>query len=110
MNIRDIPVPEIYKSSSDFRFFMRWFELALNQLKYDTENFLDLYDPLRCKSDLLWLLAWTMGFKYDDRNGLTVAYNRLVLLYFMSMSRLKGSKDGGTLAAEVNLARSSTLN
>lgn len=109
MNIRDIPVPEIYKSSSDFRFFMRWFELALNQLKYDTENFLDLYDPLRCKSDLLWMLAWTMGFKYDDRKGLTVAYNRLVLLYFMSMIRLKGSKDGVTLAAEVNLAQFNVL-
>ena len=109
MNIRDIPVPDIYKSSSDFRFFMRWFESALSQLKYDTDNFLDLYDPLRCKSELLWLLAWTMGFKYDDRDGLNVAYNRLVLLYFMSMIRLKGSKDGVTLAAEVNLAQFNVL-
>lgn len=109
MDIGKIAVPEIYKSSADFRFFLRWFELALDKLKYDTENFLDLYDPLRCKSELLWLLAWTMGFKYDDREGLNVAYNRLVLLYFMSMIRLKGSKDGVTLAAEVNLAQFNVL-
>lgn len=105
MNILDISVPEIYKTSSDFRFFLKWFATSLEKIKYDTDCFLDLYDPLRCRSELLWLLAWTMGFKYDDRNGLSVAYNRLILLYFMSMIRLKGSKDGVTLAAEVNLAQ-----
>lgn len=109
MELLNIPVPEIYKSSEDFRFFLKWFSLALAKTKYDTERFLDLYDPLRCKSELLWLLAWTMGFKYDDRDGLNVAYNRLILLYFMSMIRLKGSKDGVTLAAEVNLAQFNVL-
>lgn len=44
-----------------------------------------------------------MGFKYDDR--LSTAYNRLVLLYFMSMIYNRGSKDGVTLSAEVNLAQ-----
>ena len=109
METLEVPVPEIYKSSADFRFFLRWFAYSLDVLKYDTESFLDLYDPLRCKSELLWLLAWTMGFKYDDREGLNVAYNRLILMYFMSMIRLKGSKDGVTLAAEVNLAQFNVL-
>ena len=103
MKFSDISVPEVYKSSSDFRFFLKWFEAALTKYKYEHENFLDLYDPLRCPDNLLWCLADTMGFKYDDR--LPVAYNRLVLLYFMSMIRLKGSKDGVTLAAELNLAQ-----
>lgn len=107
MIISDISVPEIYKSSSDFRFFMKWFELALSQIQYDTENIPDLYDPQRCKSELLWMLADTMGFKYDDR--LPTAFNRLVLLYFMSMIRNKGSKNGITLAAEVNLAQFNLL-
>lgn len=107
MRISDISVPEVYKSSADFRFFMKWFELALSQIQYDTENIPDLYDPQRCKSDLLWMLADTMGFKYDDR--LPTAYNRLVLLYFMSMIRNKGSKNGITLAAEVNLAQFNIL-
>lgn len=103
MEIRDIPVPEIYKESADFRFFLKWFESALSRIKYDTENMFDLYDPLRCPDWLLWMLGDTVGYKYDDR--LPTAFNRLVILYFMSMIRNRGSKDGVTLAAEVNLAQ-----
>ena len=103
MNIADIALPEVYLESSDFRLFIRWFALALSKVQYDTENLPDLYDPLRCPSNLLWMLADTMGFKYDDR--LASAFNRLVLVYFMSMIRNRGSKNGVTLAAEVNLAQ-----
>lgn len=103
MNIKNISLPEVYKESLDFRFFCNWFETSLQRIKYDTENLFDLYDPLRCPENLLWLLADTVGFKYDDR--LPTAFNRLVLMYFMSMIRHKGSKDGVTLAAEVNLAQ-----
>lgn len=103
MKISDIPVPEVYKDSADFRFFLKWFEACLSRIQYDTTNFTDLMDPQRCPSDLLWLLADTMGFKYDSR--LCNAFNRLVLLYFMSMIRNRGSKTGVTLAAEVNLAQ-----
>lgn len=103
MQFSDIPTPEIYRESADFRFFLRWFEECLNKYKFDTENISDLLDPLRCPSSLLWLLAATMGFKYDDR--LPVAYNRLVLLYFMSMIYNRGSKTGMMIAAETNLAQ-----
>lgn len=103
MKFEDISVPEIYKSSADFRFFLKWFETCLTKIKDQTENFLDLYDPLRCPESLLWCLGDTIGYKYDDR--LPVAFNRLVILYFMSMIRLKGCKDGVTLAAEINLAQ-----
>lgn len=103
MDIKNISLPEIYKESADFRFFCKWFEEALCRIQYDTENFFDLYDPLKCPEDLLWALAQTMGYKYDDR--LPTAFNRLVLLYFMSMIRNRGSKDGVTLAAETNLAQ-----
>lgn len=103
MKIDKISVPDVYSDSSDFRFFLKWIALAYSQIVYDTENGIDLYDPLRCKSELLWMLADTMGFKYDNR--LCCAFNRLVLVYFMSMIRNKGSKDGVTLAAEVNLAQ-----
>ena len=103
MEIRDVSVPEVYKESQDFRFFLKWFEHSLSKIQYDTENFFDLYDALRCPQHLLWVLADTMGFKYDSR--LPSAFNRLVLLYFMSMIRNKGSKDGVTLAAEANLAQ-----
>ena len=101
MNIKDIPVPEIYKESADFRFFIRWFDYALTKIQYDTSNMMDLYDPLRCPKDLLWLLGDTMGYQYDDR--LCAAFNRFAMLFFMSLIKYKGSKTGVTLAAEVNL-------
>lgn len=108
MKFEDIALPDVYtRESSDFRLFIRWIQTCYEKLKYDHENFIDLYDPERCRADLLWLLGDTMGFKYDDR--VTPAVNRLILLYFMSMIRLKGSKDGVTLAAEVNLAQFNIL-
>ena len=107
MKVSDITTPEVYKESYDFRWFLKWFEYALSRIEYDTQNLPDVYDPLRCPSELIWMLADTMGFKYDDR--VPMAFNRLVLVYFMSMIRNKGSKDGVTLAAETNLAQFSIL-
>ena len=107
MNLDHITVPEIYTTSADFRFFLKWFKIALSKVQYDTENLADIYDPLKCPASLLWMLANTMGFKYDDR--LPTSFNRLVLMYFMSMIRNRGSKDGMTIAAEVNLAQFNLL-
>ncbi len=101
MKISDISVPQEYKKSADFRFFLKWFEYALTKLQYDITNTADLYDALRCPKDLLWMLGDTMGYQYDDR--LCAAFNRFVMLYFMSMIKYKGSQLGVTLAAEVNL-------
>ena len=103
MNRFELSVPDCYLESSDFRFFLKWVSEALYKLKFDLDTFFDLYDPLRCPKELLWMLADTMGFKFDDR--LPVAYNRLVLLYFMSMIRYKGSRNGVLLAANVNLTQ-----
>lgn len=103
MNIKNISIPEVYKESSDFRFFINWFAAALSKIQFDIENIYDLYDPLKCKEDLLWMLADTIGFKYDDR--VPTAMNRLILLYFMSMIYNRGCRDGVTLAAEINLAQ-----
>ena len=101
MNIKDIPIPECYAQSSDFRFFLKWFDYALTKIQYDTVNTMDLYDPLRCPKDLLWCLGDTMGYQYDDR--LCAAFNRFAMMFFMSLIKYKGSKTGVTLAAEVNL-------
>ena len=83
MRIKDIPVPEIYLESQDFRFFLKWFDYALTKIQYDTSNMMDLYDALRCPKDLLWMLGDTMGYQYDDR--LCAAFNRFAMLFFMSM-------------------------
>lgn len=103
MNFEDVSVPDCMTDSQDFRFFLKWFSVSLERVKYDHEHFLDVYDALRCPEQLLWMLSDTVGYKFDDR--LPASFCRLVLLYFMSMIRLKGSKDGVTLAAEVNLAQ-----
>lgn len=109
MDIREIPVPQVYKEeSADFRTWIELFADALQRTQFDIEHMLDLYDPLRCPAHLLWMLADTMGFRYDDR--LPTSFNRLVLVYFMSMIRLKGSKTGVMLAAEVNLKQFDILN
>lgn len=107
LKINKIPVPEIYKSSADFRFFLNWFATALEKIKYDIENLPDIYDPLKCPEDLLWCLADTMGYKYDDR--LPTSFNRLVLVYFMQMIYNRGSRNGMILAAQTNLAQFNIL-
>lgn len=103
MRFGDVAVPDIYTDSGDFRFFLKWFETCLEKVKYDTENLFDCYDFQRCPSSLLWMLADTIGYKFDDR--FCVAYNRLVMMYFMSMIRNKGCRNGMILAAETNLAQ-----
>jgi len=103
MRLKDIPVPDVYKQSIDFRFFLTWFSECLSKVKYDTENITSLLDPERCPKNLLWLLCETMGFKYDDR--FIPAFNRLILLYFMSMIYNRGSETGIMIAAETNLAQ-----
>lgn len=102
MNFSDIPLPEVYKSSADFRFFLRWIEVCLTDAQYKTDNLIDLLDPLRCPANLLWLLGDTVGYKYDERAS--KAFNRLVILYFAKLIRYRGSETGMTLAAEMNLA------
>ena len=101
MLLSDISVPEVYKQSADFRFFLRWFEFCLSKVQTDTENLIDLLDPLRCPTALLWMLADTCGYKYDERA--TVAFNRLVVLNFASLIRNRGSQVGMIYAAELNL-------
>jgi len=107
MIIKDVPLPEEYLVSQDFRFFVDWVAHTLDRYKYEHENFMDLYDPLRIPEHLLWALADTMGYKFDDR--LPTSFNRLVLLYFISMIKNRGSKDGVTLAAQTNLAQFNIL-
>lgn len=110
MDMNDISLPEVYTNSEDFRFFCKWFTNALRKTQYDIENLPDLYDPMRCPANLLWALADTMGYTYDDRLNLPTSFNRLVLLYFMDMIYTRGSKNGVTLSAEVNLAQFNIMN
>lgn len=101
MTFSEIPVPEVYRESADFRFFLKWIELCLTDIQYKTDNLIDLLDPQRCPTNLLWMLGDTCGYKYDERAS--VAFNRLVIMHFAKLIRYRGSKVGMTLAAELNL-------
>ena len=103
MTFSDIPVPEVYRESADFRFFLKWIAICLSSIQYKTDNLINLLDPQRCPSNLLWMLGDTCGYKYDER--LSKAFNRLVILYFAKLIRYRGSKTGITFAAQVNLAQ-----
>ena len=85
MQFSDVSIPEVYKESSDFRTFLKWFAESLTKIKYDTENLFDLYDAQRCKDSLLWMLADTIGFKYDNR--LPTSFNRLLFYVNYTQSR-----------------------
>ena len=69
MNFADVPVPQVYKDSADFRFFLKWIEICLTKYRHDTDNLIDLLDPLRCPARLLWLLGGTCGYVYDEALG-----------------------------------------
>ena len=108
MTFSDIPVPEVYKESADFRFFLRWIELCFSELGNKTNGLINLLDPQRCPSEFLWMLGDTCGYKYDDR--MSKAFNRLVLLYFAKLIRYRGCYNGITFAAQLNLAQFNLLN
>lgn len=108
MTLSEIPVPAVYKESADFRFFLKWFELCLTALQYHTDNLIDLLDPLRCPSNLLWMLGDTCGYQYDER--VSKAFNRLVILNFAKLINYRGSETGMTFAAEVNLDQFNLIN
>lgn len=103
MIFSDIPVPQVYKESADFRFFLRWIELCFSKIQYSTENLIDLLDPQRCPTNLLWMLGDTEGYKYDERAS--IAFNRLVMMYFSKLINYRGSRTGMMFAAEMNLAQ-----
>ena len=103
MTFSDISVPAVYKESADFRFFLKWIEICLSEIQYKTDNLINLLDPQRCPSELLWMLADTCGYKYDERAS--KAFNRLVIMYFAKMIRHRGSKLGMTFSSQLNLAQ-----
>lgn len=103
MTFKDIPTPEAYKESADFRFFLNWIDMCLSKVQYHIDNLIDLLDPLRCPRELLWMLADTCGYKYDERAS--VAFNRLVVMHFATLIMNRGSHTGMTFAAELNLAQ-----
>lgn len=93
--------PEVYKSSRDFKVFLRLLEYVVSSTKYDIDNWLDLYNPLKCPIKFLAYLADLIGYKYNT--SLSVAENRIIMSKFVEMLKNKGSDVGIRMAAALSL-------
>ena len=60
-------VPEVYRSSRDIKVFLRLLEYVMSSTKYDIDNWLDLYNPLKCPVKFLSYLADLIGYKYNTQ-------------------------------------------
>ena len=52
MTISEISVPEVYKQSADFRFFLKWIEVCFARIQNQTDNLIDLFHQIFC------ILSW----------------------------------------------------
>lgn len=94
-------VPDVYKTSRDFKVFLRLLEYVASSAKYDIDNWLNLYNPLKCPVKFLGYLADLIGYKYNT--SLSVAENRIIMSKFVEMIKNKGSDIGIRMAAALSL-------
>ena len=94
-------VPEVYRESRDFKVFLRLIDYIINPIKYDIDNWLDLYDPMACPVSFLPLLADLLGYTYN--NSISAKENRIIMSKFVEMVKNKGSEIGIRLAAALSL-------
>lgn len=100
LDLNDL-TPEVYRSSRDFKVFLRLLEYVLSSVKYDIDNWLDLYDPIKCPARFLEYLADLIGYKYNTT--ISVAENRIIMSKFVEMLKNKGSDIGIRMAAALSL-------
>ena len=53
MRVSDIPIPEVYKESSDFRFFIKWFDAALEKVRFDADEDGDIRKSLEKQRNII---------------------------------------------------------
>jgi phage tail-like protein len=100
LDLNDL-TPEVYRSSRDFKVFLRLLEYVISSTKYDIDNWLDLYNPMKCPIKFLSFLADLIGYKYNT--SLSVEENRIIMSKFVEMIKNKGSDIGIRMAAALSL-------
>lgn len=85
-------VPDIYKESRDFRVFLKLLDIMYESVKYDADNWITLYDPMKTPQDFLPLLGEMMGFDNDVK--FSIAELRIMLNNFIELIRNRGSRLG----------------
>ena len=93
--------PAVYKDSRDYKAFLTLLDSVINISKYEIDNMTDLYDPLKCKYEVLPFLAEMMGYEYNVKDS--IDENRVIIDNFSKLLHYRGSETGIKLAASLSL-------
>lgn len=101
-------VPKVYSDSRDYRALLKILDLLIFCIKIDTDNFVNLLNPMKCPANMLPLLASYVGYDYDYNES--VYANRLIIKYYPYMIRNRGSETGIKLAVSLAINASNKFN
>lgn len=96
IHARDLMPAYITENSRDIHTFLRLIDLAFNNEKLKSEDFISILNPDKCPNDLLPLLASYLGYEYDYNE--TFDRNRVIIRSYKNMMRNKGNVVGIKLA------------
>lgn len=94
-------VPHAYARSRDYQVILKILDLLICACKSDIDNFVNILNPMKCKSNILPLLASYVGYKYDNKESVNT--NRLIIKYYPSLIRNRGSETGIKLATALSV-------
>ncbi len=94
-------VPLVYRNSRDYQAILKLFDLIINAIKSDIDNFVSLINPDRCPDHMLPLLASYVGYDYDTKESIEA--NRLIIKYYPYLIHNRGSETGITLATALSV-------
>lgn len=89
-------VPKAYSKSRDYKAILKLLDLIICSAKSDCDNLSKIFNPMLCPIDLLPSLASYVGYTYDISQ--TQYANRLIIKYYQSLIRNRGSITGIKLA------------
>lgn len=92
-------MPRIYSTSRDYQALMKLLDIIANVEKSDVDNLVSLLNADKCPSKYLPFLASYVGYDYDY--SLTYETNRLIIKYYPTLIRHRGSEQGMMLACAV---------
>lgn len=90
------------ENSKDIHVLLRLIDLALNNNKSKSDDFVNILNPDKCPNQLLPLLASYVGYEYDYNE--TYDSNRIIIRSYKDMIKNKGNIQGIQLATSVAIS------
>ena len=94
-------VPNAYSKSRDYQAILKILDLLICACKSDIDNFVSILNPMKCKSNILPLLASYVGYEYDNKESINT--NRIIIKYYPELIRNRGSETGIKLATALSV-------